>query len=721
MSKASPIQSSFNAGELSPQLRGRVDIDKYANGCSVLENFIPQVHGPARKRPGTRFVNEVKDSTHNCRLISFQYSTEQAYILEFGNQYVRFYMDGGVILDGPSPYEIVSPYLHTELTELHYAQSADVMYISHPNHPPYKLSRYGHTNWTLEEVVFDRPPFDDENTGVTTITASAVTGTGITLTASASLFAATDVGNTIKFSEVIESKYDLWASGVSIAINDYRLYGGNLYQATSAGTTGTRAPIHKSGIESDGAVSWAYIHDGSGYVKITAFTSATVVTADVVDRLPDSTLPGTYRWAIGAWSDTKGYPKTVVFYEDRLWFAGSLTKPQTLWASASGDYQNHKYGTADDAALNYTINSQEVNTIEWLVPGKVLMIGTSGGEFIVSGGSAEQAVTPTNVRITPQTLYGGKAALRPFRIGDVVLFVQRSGKKIREFTYSYQSDAYVAPNLTILSEHITAAGIKAMDYQQEPGQIVWVIDNNGQLLALVYERAEQVVGWCRCPIAQGSVESIATIPHWDGDEDSTWVVVNRTINGSTVRYIEYLEKYTEDSTGLFLDCALTYDGTAATTITGLDHLEGETVSILADGYVHPNRTVTSGQITLQKSASLVNIGLQFNATLVTMPVNAGARDGTSQGKTSRINDVVVRLHQTGPGLWYGGNTTEMDEYNARSSNDLMDNPVPLYTGDTEMLTWPKGYDFQNEIALQHRTPLPCTIIAIMPQVTTYDR
>ena len=211
------------------------------------------------------------------------------------------------------------------------------------------------------------------------------------------------------------------------------------------------------------------------------------------------------------------------------------------------------------------------------------------------------------------------------------------------------------------------------------------------------------------------------IPHWDGNQDSTWMVVNRTIDGSTVRYIEYIEKYLEDDYALFLDCALTYDGAATTSISGLDHLEGETVSVLADGYVHPDVVVSSGAITLQTAASVVNIGYGYSATVKTMPLEAGAGDGTSQGKTMRIVNAVVRLHETGPGLWYGPDTSNMDEYHTRGSGDLMDEAVPLLTGDTEILPWPSGYEFAPQVTLQHRTPLPCTIVAVMPQVTTYDR
>ena len=717
MAKASVAQRSFNAGELSPQLKGRTDLEKYSNGCDVLENFFPQVHGPARKRPGTRFVNEVKDSDKRVKLIPFEFSTEQAYILEFGDGYVRFYANGGVVINGGVPYEIASPYLASEVSQLDFAQSADVVYIAHPNHPPHKLSRFGPTNWTLAPVVFDWPPFNDENTGTITITPSAVTG-NITLTASARLFVAGDVGSYFKFAEVLASKHDQWEPGRSVSSGNTRWFDGNLYQATSTGTTGGRPPIHKSGIESDGVVSWQFLHDGAGYCQITAFTSATSVNATVIRRLVSTTA--TTKWSEGAWSARRGYPTAVTFYEDRLWFAGSRSRPQTLWASTSGDYENHQYGTNDDDALNYTINSQDMNTIQWISPGKVLAIGTSNGEFTLSATQISDPVTPTNVRIVPQTTFGSAEGVRPLVVGNTILFLQRAQKKIREYVYQFETDSYVAANMNVLAEHITGPGLTDMTYQQEPYQIAWATRQDGKLVGMTYERQEEVVGWHRHDVG-GFVESVAVIPHWDGDQDVLFMVVRRTIASQTRRYIEYIEKYLDDDHAFFVDCGLTYDGAPATVISGLGYIEGEEVAVLVDGAVHPNVTVNSGQITLQYPGSVVNIGLPYTATVLTMPIEAGAADGVAQGKTMRVNNIVLRFDRTGPGVWYGPNLQNLDEYHPRRTTDNMDSPIPLFTGLTPALPWPGEYQQAPQMMVQHRLPTPCTLVALMPQLHTYDR
>ena len=711
-----PAQTSFNAGELSPLLKGRPTLDKYRNGCETLENFIPQIQGPARKRPGTRFVAEVKDSADATRLIPFEYSTTQAYVLEFGDLYIRFYLDGGVVESSPGvPYEIVSPYTSAQVAALEYAQSADVVYITHPDHPPYKLARTSALSWTITAVTFAWPPFNDENVGTTTLTASAVTG-NITLTASASLFVSADVGSYFKISEVSASKYNQWTTGVSHSSGDIVYYLGNIYQSGTTAAAGSRPPIHTSGAESDGAVTWTFLHDGAGYAQITGYTSATLVNATVIKRLPATALTGSTRWAEGAWSARRGYPHAVTFYEDRLWFAGSASKPQTLWASVSGDYENHKYGTNDDDALNYTINTQDMNTIEWLAPTKVLAIGTANGEFTLSATQISDPVTPTNVKITPQTTFGSATDVKPLRVGSVILFLQRAGRKLREYAYQFDTDSFVAPNMNVLADHITESGVLELAYQQEPSQIVWAPRTDGVLTGMTYERTEDVVGWHRHTIGGGIVESAVTVPHWDGDQDVLWLIVRRTIDGSTVRYVEYVEKYMTDEYAFFVDCGLTYDGSPVTAISGLDHLEGEEVAVLVDGAVHPNRTVSAGAINLQLAGSVVNVGLPYTATIKTMPIDIATNAGTSFIDEKRAHKIVMQLYQTGPGLWYGPTVAEMDEYAVRSSQDTMDSPVPLFTGFTEALPWPSGSERGPQLMIQHRLPLPCTVVALIPEL-----
>jgi hypothetical protein len=675
MARVSVQLTNFTAGELSPRLDGRNDLSKYASGCKTLQNMVVYPHGSAARRSGTTFVAEVKDSTKKTRLIPFEFSTTQTYILEFGNQYIRFYKNNGVITSSGSPYEIATPYLEADLPNLKYAQSADVMYICHPNYSIRKLSRTGHTSWTIEEVLFDNGPFLDHNTSTTTLTPSATTGNGITITASA----ITGINNNTGF------------------------------QSTDVGRL-------------------VHLGTGNGHAEITSVTNTTVVVADVIETL--SGTAATADWSLGAWSETTGYPSTVSFYEQRLVFAGSKSNPQTLWFSKSGDYENFNenyHGTiADDDAITYTIASNQVNAIRFLSATRTLIVGTVGGEFSVSGGGTDDPVTPTNILIKKQSNHGC-ANIDAVPVGNVTLFLQRAKRKIRELAYNYDVDGYVAPDMTILAEHISESGINNMSYQQEPNQIIWCVREDGKLVGLTYQREQQVVAWHH-HVFGGSFgngiamcESIATIPT-DEKEYQTWVIVKRTIGGTTKRYVEYINNLdfdeTDNTTFNFLDSSLSYSGSPTTTITGLSHLNGQTVAVLADGATHPNRVVSSGSITLSRPSSKVKVGLPFTSILQTMRIDAGSQDGTSQAKTKRIYDVSIRLYES-IGVEVGPDLNNMEEIPFRSSANNMDEAIPVFTGD-KSVEFRGNYETDGYIFVRQTQPLPLTILSIYPRLVTND-
>ena len=762
MPKVSPIQNNFGAGEISPLLKGRVDIDRYPQALETCLNFIPTVQGGLIRRSGTEFISEVKTSAKATRLVRFEFSTTQAYILEFGDQYIRFYRNYGQIQTAGNAYELTSPYLEADLFELNFAQSADVLYIVHADYAPRKLSRTGHTAWTLATIIFAEGPYLPVNITTTTLTPSAATGT-ITLTASSVTginndtgFQTTDVGRLIRLLE------------------------------------GTQ---------------W-------GWVQILSRSSTTEVSAFVVWTLVN-TSPKT-NWRMGLWSGTTGYPSNVVFHEDRLSFAGTPEAPQRIDMSRSGDYQTFSPtdadGTvADSHALSFTFNSTDVNVIRWqLSDEKGLMVGTVGGEWIVRPSSQSEALTPTNITAKRSTTYGS-ANLQAIQVGKAGLFVQRAGRKIREISYYYEVDGFRAPDLTILSEHITATGIKEMAHQKEPQPILWAVRNDGALLGLTYERDVDAfkVGWHRHWVggvsdAAGSpaeVESIAVIPSQDGEREDLWMVVKRRINGGTERYIEYMTMLFDDETeqkdAFFVDCGLTYDDpktitgiskadpcviTAAntfsngdkilvtgvtgmtavngesylvqsastasfqitdlsgdaidssafdayvsggevrkyvSTISGLTHLEGEVVDLLADGAVQPSKTVSSGSITLTTSATTVHIGYGYESDMKMLRLNAGAADGTALGKTQRIHRVSIMLHRT-LGLKMGMSFDDMDTLIFRTGADALTRAPALFTGIRQE-TIDGDYNTENQICLRQDQPLPCMILAVMPQMHTQDR
>ena len=674
MARVAVQLTNFTGGELSPRLDGRNDLTKYSSGCKTLENMIVYPHGSAARRPGTQFVAEVKDSTKKTRLIPFEFSTTQTYMLEFGDQYIRFYKDNGVILSGGSPYEIVSPYLEAELFEIKFAQSADVMYICHPNHAVRKLSRTGHTAWTLTEVNFTNGPYLDNNITTTTFATSAHTvGAGRTLTASAITGINSDTG----------------------------------FQTTDVGRL---------------------VQFRDGYGKITARTSTTVVTIEILKDTGSSS--SSTDWSLGAFSDTTGHPSCVTFFEQRLVFAATLSQPQTLFFSKSGDYENldeNRGGTiADDDAIIYTIASNQVNAIRFMTSTRTLILGTAGGEFTVSGGGTDVAITPTNILIKKQS-NNGSANIDAIAAGNATLFLQRAKRKVRELAYNFDVDGYLAPDMTILAEHITETGITQMAYQQEPNQIIWMVRTDGQLIGLTYQREQQVTAWHR-HIFGGSFnsgntvcESVAVIPT-DDTEYQTWVIIKRTINGLTKRYVEYINNFdfaeADDTSFNFLDSQLAYDGSATLTISGLDHLEGETVSILANGATHPNKTVSSGSITLNRSSTKVKVGLPYTSLLQTMRLDAGSQNGTSQSKTKRIYEITVRLYES-LGIEVGPDLNNMERIPFRSSADPMDSSVGVFTGDKEV-EFRGNYETDGFIFVRQDQPLPLTVLSLYPKLITND-
>lgn len=688
MPRTTWIQNNFNAGEWSPLTYGRSDVSKYNNALATCLNYVPTTQGGLTRRPGTKYVANTK-SNAAVRLVSFEFSITQAYVLEFGDQYIRFYTLGGQLLSGMSPYEIATPYTAAELSELSFTQSADVLYIAHRNRKPRKLSRLGPTNWTLTTITFSDGPYLSFNTTTTTITPSATTGS-ITLTASA-------------------------AAGIN---------GGAGFSTNDIGRI----------VRIQHTTTW-------GWATITAFTSTTVVSATVNSAFGAATASSV--WRLGAWYGVEGtsatarYPGCVGFNQDRLTFASTWDNPNRIDSSNSGDYENFaptkSDGTVVDSnSLAFSLNSAKVNAINWLISDEWgLLAGTASAEWVIAASTQQVALTPTNVNAKQVTNYGS-TFVPPVRIGKSTLFVQRTKRKIREMTYQFTLGTFQAPDISLVSEHLTKSGIKEMAVQQAPHSTVWMVTNDGVLVGVIYDKDQDVIGWHRHQLGGFSdagqtaapiVESLACIPNTSIDRDDLWVCVRRVINGSTVRTVELVQKYWEDGDTLpdayFVDCGATYSGAATSTISGLTWLVGQTVSVLADGSVHPTCVVSAGgAITLQRSVTKAQVGLGYNSTGKTMRIEAGGADGPAQGKLKRIFRAVFRFFQSvGLNVQSTGGTAYPQNW--RTSADLMDNPVALYTGDKRW-AWDGSYELEGQVSWTQSDPLPSNVLMVTAQLDTQD-
>ncbi len=673
MAKVTPIQTNFTGGEISPRLYGRVDLQKYGTSVELCQNFIVFPHGGISKRSGTHFVSEVKDSSKRTILIPFVYSTVQAYMLEFGHQYIRFYRNESVLLNsaGSAPLEVATPYTQDDLLTLDFTQSADVLYLVHKNYPPKQLNRLGATNWTLTDFDFSDGPYHEQNSTATTLTPSHKTGTA-TVTASAATFVSTDVGRWIRIRHG-----DIW-----------------------------------------------------GAAKITAYSSATSVTVEVYAQFPFDNTTASDKWRLGAWSNTTGWPTCVSFFQERLFFAATTSKPATLWGSRSGDFPvfsttNTLGEVIDDSGLNFTLATDQVNAIRWLFSEKRLQIGTADGPFMLSAGRNFEAITPTNATISRETT-DGTADERPVGASRTTLYIDRSRRKLRELGYDYNIDGYSSIDLNLLAEHITAGYIKQIVYARSPDNLVWALLQNGELRCMTYEKTQEVIAWHRHIIGgtDTEVKSIGVVPKSDESEEILYMIVQRTINGTTKQYVEYLEAQFDSAKGdvvedaFFVDSGLSYNGAATTTISGLGHLEGETVQVFADGAVHPDRTVSSGSISLSRSATKVSVGLPYIAKLRTLDPEVQTQDGPSQGKTRRIERITLRLVDTF-NLKFKVNEKDLEIIPFRESTMPMGS-IQLFTGDKRFLV-AHTPDRKFELTLQSDTPHPCTVLAIMYALNVSER
>jgi hypothetical protein len=666
MARSAPAFSSFTAGEISPRLEGRVNIEKYKEGLSDLTNMVVMPHGGVTRRPGTEYLGEVKSSSVKTRLVPFQFKTTDTYILEFGNQVMRVFRNGLQVLVSASKsitaITKASPGVLTSSS--HGYSNGDEIYVesiggmTELNGRNYRVANVTTNTFTLQDLFGNAI----NTTSFTTYTSG---GTATEIYETATPYAEADLFD-LRFVQSADTMYIVHPS------YDVR--------------TLTRTDHN-------------------------AWTFATV-------SFSGSPSPGL--------SGANNRPSVVTFFEQRLVFANTNNNPQTIWFSKNGDYTNFTVGTADDDALIYTIASNQVNAIRYLSATRVLTIGTSGGEYVLTA-TNDGPITPTTTLIRKYSNYGS-AQVEPVQVADVTLFAQRGARKLREFRYAGEVNTagYQAPDMTILAEHITEGGLVQFAYQQEPDSVIWCIRADGTLLGLTYRREEEVVAWHKHVIGgvfgsgQAVVESIATLPT-DSGEDELYMIVKRTVNSVTKRYVEVLKTFdfgSDTTAAFFVDSGLVYSGGAVTSLSGLYHLEGQTVNILANGATHPDKTVSNGSVSLDFSTTTAAIGYGYTSSMQTLRIESGSVDGTSQGKPKRIHAITLRIYES-VGIEVGNDSAEIDRIPFRDSSMNMDEAIPLFTGDKN-IEFKGGFDDDDRIYVQQSQALPLTVLGLYPRMNTFD-
>lgn len=658
-------------------------------------------------------------------------------------------------------FKIATPYAAADLAALQFEQINDRIYISHPDHAPRVLSRFANNKWSIELLDLEYPPLRDLNLTAVTLDPSAVTGFAITVTASAATFDAGHVGSRWVTIHRRDEPSEKLAVDAAVGDTSAALFvlgewscsfvasdGASAWDVTSvierstdkttwqtirtiAGSredqsrliTGTEIDpawlrIRKTAETGAPPVNGDWIleavdPDHYGIFEIVAFTSSTSVTAEVLFELGSTDATAT--WQEAAWSDYRGWPRSVCIHESRLFFGGNEHQPQTVWGSIIDDFGNFRTGSDDDLGLAFTLAGQKANAVQWLVSQEALIVGTSGAEGPMGSRESDKALTPTNAKVGRFT-QTGSAHIRALPVQDAVIFVQRSGRKAWEFAFAFESDGYKANDLTLLAEHVTDGGITGISLQRNPESVLWAVTGDGTLLGLSYDRAQNVAGWCRY-VTDGTFESVAVVAG-QGEEDEIWVTVARTVGGNTVRYLERFQpdrirliKDGDAASVVSADSAILYDGSAATVITGLDHLEGESVTVLADGAPIGLHTVTSGDITLATAASVVVAGLPFTATLEPTYFETGDPGSVSKIAWKRIHRAELELWESMGGEVSADAGTTWESLQYVDQGTLMDTALPLFSGYRTAHVESRS-ERQASVIIRQTQPLPLNLLSL---------
>jgi hypothetical protein len=745
------------------------------------------------------------------------------------------YTSGGVV---NRIYTLTTTYAEADLDQLRWTQSADVLSIVHNDYAPRDVTRTSDTAWTIADTDFVDGPFLELNDGDTTITPSATSGS-ITWTASAVTginddtgFQTTDVGRIFRWFDrgpargitgitqanpgVVTSNAHGYANGDRVYITDVggmtEINNRDVAYTVANVTANTFEVQDKDGEDVDTSGYTAYTSGGNiqkaglgtnHTIQITGRTSTTVVTGTIVseDTSPLSSTVAQRTWRLGAWSDTTGYPGTVTYHQLRRVYANTTDKPDTIWGSAVDDFVNFEPGTDDSNSYTYTLANEKVNAIHWLASASRLRVGTEGGIYSLWGGSDVASITPTNVEADSENLIRCKD-IAAASLGNITLYAQRSGKALRELVFSFEADGLVSPNVSVLAEDIlgdpgdtTDAGIVRMAWQTEPVPTLWCVKDNGEMAAMTYLRDQNVIGWHNHIFGGSSVsvKSVATVPITG--QDRVWVIIERTIDGVTRKFVEQLDTYfrgRDIRDAIFLDSAISDNGeTFSTTLTpgattgdavtftasgstfvagdvgriiegnggkaeivtytsgtsvdadilvdftdtsaiaagswtlsqstidGLDHLEGETVKVLADGGSHPDRTVSSGSITLDAQYTKVKVGLGYTREIETLDIDTSGGMGTALSSRSKVNEAIAEFFET-VGGFMGFDSDNLTEILFREGDDLMNTAVPIFSGAKSIR--PKGgWRSANKTLIRQTDPLPMTILALIMRIQSSDR
>ena len=701
------MYASFNSGELTPLLWDRVKFERYAPGAMLLDNFIVTKHGPIFHRPGSLFVNYAKRNDaldfnqDKKRLTKFVFNRTQVFMLEFGHKYIKFYTydsagDPITVQKDGADYIVETPYKAEDLPELRFTQSMDTIYIAHSLYHPRVLMRHAANNWDFGNFNKQDGPYEVENTDKNKkLKVGAKTGTDVALTANFDCFNANMVGRLVRMT----------------------------------------------------------ISKKPGWGVITAVTNAKNATIYIHKEIADTAE--TTSWRLGAWYGTEGdgatahYPAAVAFHMERLYFGGGLYTPQTVQGSRPGDFPvfsptDDEDLVTDDMAVMFSLATDELNSIVWLKSTDSLYIGTIGPEFKLTV-SGSEVITPSNFQFQRISNYGS-SRVEPQFIGNSIIFSQNSLRTLRELTYNFSTDKYVAQDISVLGEHLTAPGLNSFNFQQEPHSIIWATQQvrenqladtveraGGRLIGLTYDKEQNVMAWHRHTIGgtEVEIESVECVFNDTIQQDQVWFCCRRKVNNQYVRTVEVIDKDFRMESPLeemyFVDCGIKYSayklpkdhedyGLGVKHLKGLNWLAGEKVRITVDGAMHPDKIVNEdGTLDLEYEGKFITVGLYAPAKYQSLYLDPEA-GGTNfaQGHMQNIPKALIRFYRTMGGK-FGPTFDKLEPIEYRTPQDAMDTAVPLFTGE-KTVHFPSEWAHNSQVCVVQDDPLPMTILAILPEI-----
>ena len=680
------FQQAFVGGEVAQSMRGRVEDVGYANGLARCRNFLVRPQGMVENRAGLRFVAEVKDSAKRVRLIPFSFSGEQTMVIELGEKYARFHTGAATLFEGNAPYEIATPYLEQHLMDIHHVQSADVLTLVHPNYPPQELRRLGVTNWKLEPISFV-PKFEPptELKAEATRVPLASGAQKIDLKYRYKVTAVKD-GVESKESAEVEVTNDLYTPGNTNKLTWQAVAGADHYLVykRQSGMFGLAGYANETGFEDRG------------------------VSPDMAKTPPK------YK---EVFNKADNYPAAVSYYQQRRCFAGTPSDPQKVWMTRSGTESDMSYSTPsrDDDRIEVRVAAREASPIRHIVPLTKLLILTGSAEWNVDTQNSD-VLTNTTISISPHS-YVGANNVQPVIVNASVIYCAARGGHVHELAWSRDAGGFTTADISLRAPHLFD-GYRLVDmaYGKAPWPQVWFISSDGRLIGNTYVPEQQIGAW-HWHQTDGAFESCAVVA--EGNEDMLYVAVRREINGQTRRYIERLESraFATPEEAFFVDSGLTLAIDAGkdpvTKVSGLAHLEGKTVAILADGAVHVPQTVTGGEIRLQHAARKIHVGLPYTAEIQTLPVVGDIDNGKGRGLTKNVNRVWLDLIRSS-GIWAGPDESRLVEHKQRTT-EPPGSPPRLKTGQIEITVRPDWNDY-GQIFVQQRDPLPLSLVSLTTEV-----